>query len=150
MTTPGSSFTQLTDAERETLFQSVAPRTFRAGEAIITQGALQATMYVLVKGEVKVERHATGDADERPRAKGSEVVHIAELGPGQVFGEMSFLDRAPSSATVTALTDIEVLAIGRAEIDRIAAMDRTFPDRFYQCLAMALVDKLRATSRRLS
>ena len=145
-----SSFTQLSDAERETMFQSMRPRSFRAGEAIISQGALQGTMYLLVKGEVKVERHPTADADERENVKASDTVLIAELGPGQIFGEMSFLDRAPSSATVTAVTDIEVLAVGRAEIDQIAAKDRTFPDRFYQCLAMALVDKLRATSRRLS
>lgn len=145
-----TSFTKLTAEERETLFQSMQPRSFRAGHEIITQGALQGTMYLLVKGEVKVERHPTTDADERPNVKASEIVRIAELGPGQVFGEMSFLDRAPASATVIAVTDIEVLAIGRAEIEQVSAKDRTFPDRFYQCLAMALVDKLRATSRRLS
>jgi len=145
-----TSFTQLTEDERRTLFQSMQPRSFRAGEVIVSQGALQGTMFLLVKGEVKVERHPNEDGDERETVKAAEIVRIAELGPGQDFGEMSFLDRAPASATVTALTDIEVLGIGRAEIDQIAAKDRTFPDRFYQCLALALVDKLRVTSRRLS
>ena len=143
-------FAKLTDKEGQTLFQSMQPRSFAAGHEIITQGALQGTMYLVVKGELKVERHPTTDADEREYVKASNAVLIAELGPGQVIGEMSFLDRAPAGATVTALTDIEVLAIGRAEIEQIRAMDQTFPDRFYQCLAMSLVEKLRATSRRLS
>lgn len=138
------AFIQLTDSERELLFASMAPRTFKAGDVIITQGALQGTMYVVQEGRVRVERHPNPSEGETDR------VFIATVGPGEIFGEMSFIDRAPASATVTAETAVKLLGIGRAEIDGVASDDPGFPGRFYHCLALILVDRLRETSRRLS
>lgn len=36
---------------------------------------------------------------------------LAELGPGEFFGEMSLLDQGPRSATVTADTDMKLYAL---------------------------------------
>lgn len=137
------TFTHLSDEERKTLFESMEPSRFDAGAVIITQGALQGTMYLVESGNVRVERPPN-------EGEGTGPVLIAELGPGEVFGEMSFLDRAPASATVTAISDVELRGIGRAEIDQVTTGDSGFPGRFYKCLALTLVDKLRATSRRIS
>ena len=139
-----ASFTHLTEEELKTLYQSVESQPFGAGEVIVREGALQGTMYVITRGKVRIERLAAdGPAPDVP-------VVMAHLGLGMVFGEMSFLDRAPASATVVAETDVEVKGIGRAEIDRISSADGTFTSRFYHCLALTLVDKLRATTRRLA
>ena len=138
------TFIQLRDSERDLLFKSMEARSFKTGDVIITQGALQGTMYVVEKGRVRVERRGK-------LADGSTGnIFISTVGPGEVFGEMSFVDRAPASATVTAETDVELLGIGRAEIDRVSNGDPAFPGRFYHCLALVLVDRLRSTSRRLS
>ncbi|MDQ1445859.1 MAG: family transcriptional regulator, cyclic receptor protein [Acidimicrobiaceae bacterium] len=37
--------------------------------------------------------------------------HLAYLGPGAFFGEMSLLDRGPRSATVTAVTPLHLLVL---------------------------------------
>ncbi len=138
-----STFTQLSEEERRILFEASPPRKYTKGDEIVRQGALQGTMFVIVSGDVKVERHSEdGDRGER--------VVVDRLGPGQVFGEMSFLDREPCSATVIAESDVEVRGIGRKEIDDISRRDSSFQGRFFHCLALTLVDKLRQTSSRLS
>lgn len=76
-------------------------RRFGAGETLMRQGETSRTMYVITSGRVRVERWLP---DERS-------VTLAELGMGDVVGEMGLLDGAPRSATVTALEDVEALEI---------------------------------------
>ena len=40
---------------------------------------------------------------------------VAELGPGQYFGEMALLDGAPRNATVTATEPTDLLLLGQRE-----------------------------------
>ncbi len=68
------------------------------GEHVFEQGAPSSAAYVIVAGHVEVRRH------RQP---------IAELGPGDVVGELSLLLRRDHSATVSALTPIEVVALPR-------------------------------------
>lgn len=44
---------------------------------------------------------------------------VARTGPGQVFGELSLLDRGPRSATVTAETDMTLLVLGQREFSGV-------------------------------
>ena len=40
---------------------------------------------------------------------------VATLGPGDAFGELALLDKAPRNATVTAQTPMEVVVLGQRE-----------------------------------
>src|SRR5262249_45068293 len=64
---------------------------FRQGEALCREGEMGDEVFVLLSGEVSIQRH-DGAAD---RVVGVE-------GPGSVIGEMAVLDPAPRQATVTA------------------------------------------------
>lgn len=77
------------------------PRRVGRGEVLMRQGEPSQTMFVVASGRLQVERALP---DER------ELV-LAELGAGDVVGEMGLLDGGPRSATVTALEDSEVLEI---------------------------------------
>ncbi|MEZ0612098.1 cyclic nucleotide-binding domain-containing protein [Fibrella sp. WM1] len=65
--------------------------TFTDGEAIVQQGDIGTSLFVLFDGQVGVY---TGDT------------LLAELGRGDVFGELALLDAEPRSATVTAQGDV--------------------------------------------
>jgi CRP-like cAMP-binding protein len=71
-----------------------------------TEGRVGYEFYVILDGKASVER----DGRE---------VNI--LGPGDFFGELSLLDRAPRNATVTAVTDVETVMLGQREFS--AALD---------------------------
>ena len=57
------------------------------GKVLVTEGAAGAEFFVILEGNATVTRH------------GQKVAH---LGPGQFFGDLALLDRAPRNATVTA------------------------------------------------
>lgn len=70
--------------------------TVASGTVISHQGRVVLELLVIEQGEATVSR----DGRE-----------LARLGPGDVVGELALLDRAPSSATVTAVTDITAQVI---------------------------------------
>jgi CRP-like cAMP-binding protein len=75
---------------------------------------------------------------------------VAQLAGGEIIGEMSFVDKAPPSATVRASQDSMVLALDKGAMERRLAADAGFSSRFYKALAIYLADRLRSTTARKS
>jgi CRP-like cAMP-binding protein len=71
-----------------------------AGRVLTRQGETGRECFVIVEGEVKVERNGR---------------KIASLGPGSCIGELSLLDKGPRTATATAQGPIKVLVLGPRE-----------------------------------
>jgi len=80
---------------------------FPAGRHIVTQGVIGNGLYVIVSGRARV-------------MKGDEV--MAELGPGDFFGELSVIDQLPRLATVIA--EEPTTCLGLASWDLIAEIER--------------------------
>jgi len=74
------------------------------------------------------------------------IVHLATLGRGQFFGEMSFLDRQVHSADVYAQTDVELLIMTRTDFDRISASNQMLTAQVMQSIAIAIATRLRHTN----
>ena len=84
------------------LAQQGKTRRFPASSHLMHQGDVGDSMYIIVEGRVRVER-------SHPALL--EPVLLAELGPGEVVGEVGLLDGEPRTATVTAITDTETLEL---------------------------------------
>lgn len=69
---------------------------FAAGEVIFSAGDGGDCMYVVRSGTVTIE------ADGLP---------VEQVGPGGIFGELALIDSAPRSATATATTTCELVAV---------------------------------------
>jgi|SRR5205823_6145588 len=82
-----------------------------AGKVLVEEGRPGHEFFLILDGRASVKRGKK---------------KIAELGPGQYFGEMALLDRGPRSATVVADTEMDVLVLGQREfagvIDEVPAM----------------------------
>lgn len=81
-----------------------------AGATLIRQGEAGRGLYVLLHGEVRVV--AAGESGE---------VEVARLGGAEVFGEISLLRNAPTTATVTATRDCTVMFLARELFERLVA-----------------------------
>jgi CRP-like cAMP-binding protein len=80
---------------------------FPPGRYIVRQGVIGNGLYIIISGRARV-------------VKGDEVV--AELGPGDFFGELSVIDQLPRLATVIAEEPTTCLAL--ASWDMIAEIER--------------------------
>jgi CRP/FNR family cyclic AMP-dependent transcriptional regulator len=100
-----------------------ARRRFPAGAVLFMEGDPAHEALVLLSGEVKV---SVGSAE------GKEIV-LEVFEAGALLGELSVIDGKPRSATVTALTPIEVLAVAAGSFN-------DFLDRHPRVLRRLLID----------
>jgi signal transduction histidine kinase len=94
-------FADLTAKEIGELVRSSQLLFARAGERIIEEGAPGNSMFIVLDGELEVTKRE-GDRD----------ILLATRRPGEFLGEMSLLEQAPRSASVRAVRQSTLLAIG--------------------------------------
>jgi drug/metabolite transporter (DMT)-like permease len=91
-------------SERLGLARLAATIEVPAGQPLLRQGASPDAFFVIRRGRARVER------DDR---------HLADLGPGDFFGELALLAGGVRTATVVAATDMRVQVVPRGEFARV-------------------------------
>jgi CRP/FNR family transcriptional regulator, cyclic AMP receptor protein len=102
---------------------------FKAADLIVQRGRRTHGVYLLLKGSATVQISSSRKAPN--------------LHPGEVCGEISFLDELPAAANVVANEPVEAYYLDRATLQ---AMFELFPhlgSRFYRSLASILSRRLR-------
>ncbi len=102
-------FSDLSDLERELLGPLCSIREGKEGDYLIFEGAPVEHIYCLLSGKVGVYK----------KDKEGKKVLISSLGKGFIFGEMSFLDHGPASATVRAGLPFQVLTVNQEALRRL-------------------------------
>jgi CRP-like cAMP-binding protein len=74
---------------------------------------------------------------------------INTLESGEVIGEMSLVDPAPTTVSVEVVTEATLLRIPDAVVREKLASDLGFASRFYRALCVFLADRMRNTTQRL-
>jgi CRP-like cAMP-binding protein len=74
---------------------------------------------------------------------------LALLEAGEFFGEMSFVDGAPTSARVIADSPTRLRVIDEATVNGLVKKDPGFAGRLYRSIAAILAERLRLTSMHL-
>ena len=93
-----------------------------AGEVLAREGRIGREFFLILTGSVAVTQ------------KGRRV---NTLGPGEFFGELAAMDPGPRNATVTALSDLDVLIIGPREFSAMADIPG-FRDALFRSMARRL------------
>lgn len=124
-------FGLLTDGDIEWMAKNGTCRRLNDGELLIEEGGASDSLILLLEGELQVTAKGYGD--------------IARMGVGEIVGEMSLVDSAPPSATITAHGDGFALFLDKRQLLEKLERDEGFGSRFYRALAVFLADRLRAT-----
>jgi CRP-like cAMP-binding protein len=113
-----------------TLLADKATRVcFKKGETLVYKGSRSNGVYLLLKGVARVQIAAK--------------VIRPEIGPGEICGEMSFLQDAPASANVVARLEVEAYHLDRPTLEGLFEIFPHLASRFYRSLATNLSRRLR-------
>lgn len=101
---------ELPEAQRVALSRLFQPRVFEAGEPILREGVLaDRALYLVLDGVVDVVVHRDGRGNQ-----------VAQLNPGDVFGEISLVRHTPATATCVAAQRTLTVALSGEDYDQLA------------------------------
>jgi CRP-like cAMP-binding protein len=104
-------------------------REFKAGETIVPRDRRTHGIFLLLRGTAAVQIAS----QKTPR----------QVGPGEVCGEISFLDELPATAHVVASETVETYYLDRATLQSLFELFPHLGSRFYHSLAAILARRLR-------
>jgi CRP-like cAMP-binding protein len=137
---PGNRLQYLSPNDWTLIKAKSMSRTFKLGEEIIQQGVLSESIFIIRRGEVSVELGATNAR-----------VIVATLGPGDICGDIAFLEKGRATAAVVAKDEeVEVDEINARELREMFEAFPRLASRFYLSLALILAQRLKDTSRELA
>ncbi len=121
-------------AARQELLASAERRNLAAGQSLITQGAQNEHMFLVVHGELGVHLESV---DGEP---------VAIIGTGETVGELGVLDGSAASAHVVARTECLLLAVKEEDFWRLTNASHAFAVN----LLLKLAKRLRANNAAVS
>ena len=101
-------FAGVSDEVLAELASQMDEREVTAGEVIMSQGERGRSIYVIVNGRVSVTRNGR---------------KLAELGRGEVVGELAAFDPGPRSATVRAMESTHLLELENHQVESMMMHD---------------------------
>lgn len=125
-------FGGLSDDVLEHLARTLPVIVSKPGDVIFREGEQARELFVLLNGEMEVQKRSRRGSD----------VRLALLGPGDWFGEMSVLDVQPRSATVRALAPSRLLVLRAQDLDSLYRRD-------LKAYSLLVLNIAREISRRL-
>jgi cAMP-dependent protein kinase regulator len=97
-------FADLSDEERDHIAALAAEVSVPAGKELVREGDYSYDVLAIEEGAARVDRHGE---------------HIADLGPGDVLGEMGVLKREQRNATVVATSPMMLVTLTSWDIRRL-------------------------------
>jgi CRP-like cAMP-binding protein len=85
---------------------------FSAGAIIFKAGEPSTSAFLIREGMVELLRDNSDGA-----------TRLAQLGPGEVFGEMSLIEERPHALTARAVSDVQLSGLSRAEFELLLTSD---------------------------
>lgn len=128
-------FSELTDGDVDWLSRAGERIHVDAGTTLVPLGARVESIWFVLDGAVSVLT-AAGRT-------------LAVMGSGEIIGEMSLVDPAPTAVSVKVSSDATLLRISDDAVRAKLAQDPAFAARFYRALCVFLASRLRSTTRRM-
>jgi CRP-like cAMP-binding protein len=128
-------FSQMTDSDVDWIAEAGERIHVKAGTVLIGHGARVDHLYIVLDGQLVI-RTVSG-------------VPIALLESGEIVGEMSLVDPAPTTVSVEVAMDATLFRIADDVIRRKLLADAVFASHFFFALCIFLADRMRNTTLRM-
>ncbi|MFM8276980.1 MAG: cyclic nucleotide-binding domain-containing protein [Cyanobium sp.] len=118
-------FAELDGQQLAQLVRDSRVETYGPGELVVREGAEGDSLFLVLSGQVSVWK----------RLEDGRVLPVADLGVGQVFGEMTLFLNAPRSASVRASRECQLLRVDRGSISALLERQPQLLDSFAALVA---------------
>lgn len=126
-------FKGLSKADLRRIAILVRVQFYKQGKQVLAEGSTGHSIYLVKSGELTVSHFVRGIRRE-----------LARFGPGEHFGEISFIDGKPRSATIHAIHDSELYVLSRRAFDLLLNKNPKLKIKLQKALLLELCDKLRS------
>jgi signal transduction histidine kinase len=109
-------FADLSEEDLQQLYGMAETVSIPAGQLVLREGDPGDSLFVVLDGELEVTKR-----------QGSQEVLLALYRPGQFFGEMALLEKAPRSASVRTLRESRLLEISQAAFKTLLSCSASAP-----------------------
>lgn len=90
------------------LFRTLQEKTYQKGETLFVEGDIGRALFIVVSGSISLTRN-----------KGGTTEALAEVKPGEIFGEMALLEEMPRTATATASEKTKAYLLYKNKLDAL-------------------------------
>ena len=104
-----SLFRGMSAAERQDLLALMEPKSYTPGSSIFAEGESIQYIWIVLRGRCQVFK----------KAQSGDEAELGIIEPYGIFGEMSFFHPAPHSASIRALSEVEVVRLPRDKYDQL-------------------------------
>ena len=131
-------FRYFTEDERDRIESIGEARKIAEGAFVIRAGTEDSTLYTVEDGHLDIVRNEDG-----------KQIVVATVGPGDVIGEVSFIDDSPRTVSVVAGETTTIRAWKKRTLCEALAFDPQLLAKFSVAMSELLVERLRDMSRRV-
>jgi CRP-like cAMP-binding protein len=131
-------FRYFTEEERDRVERIGEVRTIKASETLINAGDSDSTLYTIEDGVLEIVGQRAG-----------RMAVFAQLGAGDVLGEVSFIDDSPRTVSVRAAEDTTLRAWDKKSLSEGLAFEPQLLAKFAVAMCELLVERLRDNAKRI-
>jgi CRP-like cAMP-binding protein len=131
-------FRYFTEAERDRIESIGEVKRIADGAFLIRAGEIDSTLFAVEDGHLDIVIMDEG-----------KMVVVATVGPGDVLGEVSFIDDSPRAVSVKAGEETTVRSWDKRTLSEALAFEPQLLAKFAVALCELLVERLRDLSRRV-
>lgn len=131
-------FSHLSDEDTSLLAECISMSRFPPGAAVMRQGDPSRDAYLIDRGRVKIHRRTPYG-----------FYTLAILGPGQLFGEASFVDQQGRSGEAVAEEESDLIVFDPAALSALMEREQRFAVAVYWAFWKSLSTKLRLANEHL-
>jgi CRP-like cAMP-binding protein len=129
-------FAELTPEDAEVVLKACEERILVGGEELFREADPGDALFIVQSGRVDIFKNIRGDVDRS----------LASFGPGDILGEMSFIDGARRSATARTTESSEFLVLSRQSFARVQRERPDIAAAVFRNMAGIVASRLRTTN----
>ena len=130
------------EAEIAEIAEICRPVKFQAGEVIVAEDARGRDLYFIRDGRAQINLSGPSARDDAGA--------ITKCLPGEVFGELGFIDGARRSSWVVAIDDLDAIQLNWDDFSQLIEANTKIGYKFIYNLALVIAKRLRDTTMSLS